>query len=154
MEDSLCNASQGTLDDLQDLIDLYHLWQMALYEEKTSRPARVWAEDWNLRRTSEVPIYKEFEEDFPSKFQTTFRMSKEVFYLLLSKVEHLITKKDTPKRLAIPAKMRLQLTLKYLASGLNYKSLEEIFRYAIHLLIRGRRCRPRRRCKKGEKRKF
>jgi hypothetical protein len=55
VEEGLQNTSQETLEDL---LDLYHLWQMSKYMEKTSCPARVLAEDGNLRWRREVPIYR------------------------------------------------------------------------------------------------
>jgi hypothetical protein len=55
VEEGLQNTSQETLEDL---LDLYHLWQMSKYMEKTSPPARVLAEDGNLRRRREVLIYR------------------------------------------------------------------------------------------------
>ena len=51
------------------------------------------------------------------------RMSKERFDHLFSLVEHLIHKKDTYFRQAIPARERLVLTLRYLATGSSQQTL-------------------------------
>lgn len=45
-------------------------------------------------------------------------MNAEEFEFILNKVAPLITKKDTKWRLAITAKERLALTLRFLATGL------------------------------------
>jgi hypothetical protein len=94
-----------SVETLETLLDLYHLWQLAKYAEKTDTdiPRRVRAEEWNLERTSEVPLYKEYEDSFPKKFREKFRMNQETFYKLLDKVTPLIIKKDTVMRPAIPA---------------------------------------------------
>lgn len=61
------------------------------------------------------------------------------FEYLLNKVAPLITKKDTQLREAIPAKMRLAITLRYLASGDTFRSLHYLFKVsssAISLIVR------------------
>ncbi|RVE54386.1 hypothetical protein evm_000871 [Chilo suppressalis] len=55
-------------------------------------------------------------------------MSFEDFEILLQKLGPFISKKDTGWREAIPAKIRLALTLRFLASGESYKSLHCLFK--------------------------
>ena len=62
------------------------------------------------------------------KYFNTFRMTPELLDSLLEKVRPAIEKKDTVMRPAIPAKVRLMVTLRYLTSGANFKVLEDIFR--------------------------
>lgn len=50
------------------------------------------------------------------------------FELLLSKISPMISKQDTDFREAIPAKYRLAITLRFLASGDSYKSLHYLFK--------------------------
>jgi hypothetical protein len=90
--------------------------------------------DINVFQLLRYLLCKEYEDEFPSKFQGTFRMSKAAFYKLLGKVEPLIAKRDTQMRLAIPAKVRLQVTLKYFALGVNSRTLEEIFRIPVNTI--------------------
>jgi hypothetical protein len=85
-------------------------------------------QDWLLKREKEVSIYSEYEEQNPRKFKEKFRMDVATFYKLLRLVEPLITKQDTRMRKAIPAKVRLQVTLRYFISGSSYKALEDNFR--------------------------
>ena len=51
-------------------------------------------------------------------FRDLLRMNAEEFEYILNKVAPMITKQDTRWRLAITAKERLALTLRYLATGL------------------------------------
>lgn len=73
-------------------------------------------------------IYLEVEDTDTDKFGAVFRMSPEVFDLLLEKVRPAIEKQDTNMRLCIPAKVRLMLTLTYLTSGANFHVIEDLYR--------------------------
>ncbi len=120
------------MDDPDDIAELQQLQELhslhKLSQESTKRQSSVWVQDWAASRTTEVPIYKEFEEKHPEKFRQAFRMNTKAFYDLLERVEPTIAKQDTHMRMAIPAKMRLQVTLRYFASGASYRVLEELFR--------------------------
>lgn len=61
-------------------------------------------------------------------FQNFTRMSTDDFELLLTMVTPLIEKRDTNFRCAISARERLVVTLRYLASGDSYTSLQYLFR--------------------------
>ncbi|KAG8232986.1 hypothetical protein J437_LFUL012633 [Ladona fulva] len=75
--------------------------------------SRVWVKDW--------------VED-PLEYKRHLRMSVEQFNELLSLIEPEISKKDTVMRNAIPARQKLEVTLRYLASGDNFQSLALLFR--------------------------
>ena len=64
----------------------------------------------------------------PQEFKERLRVTPHQFDELLSRIEDKIRKKDTKLRPAISASRRLLLTLKYLASGSDFKSLSEAFR--------------------------
>lgn len=68
------------------------------------------------------------------EFHKFTRMSLEDFEDLLSKVSQIIMKKDTQLREAVPAKIRLALTLRFLASGDNYESLHFLFKISPQLI--------------------
>lgn len=70
---------------------------------------------------------KMFNED-SVEFKNFCRMSPNDFDFLLSKVEPLITKQKTRLRIPIPAKVRLALTLRFLATGDSYRSLHYLFK--------------------------
>ena len=55
-------------------------------------------------------------------------MNKETFYKLLGRIEHIIERENTNTRKAISAKVCLQVTLHYLATGSSFKMLSEAFR--------------------------
>lgn len=68
------------------------------------------------------------------EFENFQRMSLDDFNLLLSKVEPLISKQDTHLREAIPAKIRLAITLRFLATGDSYRSLHFLFKISSQLI--------------------
>lgn len=74
------------------------------------------------------------------EFKNFCRMSPNDFDFLLSKVEPLITKQKTRLRIPIPAKVRLALTLRSLATGDSYRSLHYLFKIssaAITIILYG-----------------
>lgn len=62
------------------------------------------------------------------EFDNFTRMSATDFEYLLDKISPIITKKDTRLREAIPAKVRLAITLRFLATGDSYQSLHFLFK--------------------------
>lgn len=62
------------------------------------------------------------------RFHNFCRMSFTDFEYLLDKISPLISKQDTDFREAIPAKYRLAITLRFIASGDSYKSLHYLFK--------------------------
>lgn len=70
------------------------------------------------------------------QFHNFTRMSVTDFKYLLPKVSPIISKKDTPKRDAIPAKVRLAITLRFLASGDSFESLHFLFKVSSSIISR------------------
>ncbi|KAF9406033.1 hypothetical protein HW555_013451 [Spodoptera exigua] len=68
------------------------------------------------------------------EFKKFTRMSKADFEYLLNKVSPLIAKQDTQLRKAVPAKIRLAITLRYLASGDDFESLHFLFKVSPQLI--------------------
>ncbi|CAG4964315.1 unnamed protein product [Parnassius apollo] len=68
------------------------------------------------------------------EFKKFTRMSLEDFENLLNKVSPVIMKQDTQLRKAIPARMRLAVTLRFLASGDSYESLHFLFKISPQLV--------------------
>jgi len=54
-------------------------------------------------------------------------MPPTMFHTLLDKVYSRIQKSDTILREAIPAKIKLQVTLSFLATGNSYRNLQQLF---------------------------
>lgn len=63
-----------------------------------------------------------------NNFKNFIRMDENTFHLLLDLVKNDISRKDTMWRNSISARDRLTITLRYLATGETYKSLEYSFR--------------------------
>ncbi|XP_064617265.1 putative nuclease HARBI1 [Liolophura sinensis] len=64
----------------------------------------------------------------PQQLREFLRMRHGDFQVILDMIEAEITRKDTVMRKAIPAKERLALTLRFLATGDSYESLAYLFR--------------------------
>ncbi|KAL4711348.1 hypothetical protein ACJJTC_019189 [Scirpophaga incertulas] len=68
------------------------------------------------------------------EFDNFCRMSYTDFEFLLQKISPMISKQDTDFRDAIPAKFRLAITLRFLASGDSYKSLHYLFKVSVSMI--------------------
>lgn len=99
-------------------------------EEKKSRPRRVWVHDWVKKRDTEgvyVKLLAELRMNNPNLYRNFVRMRAEDFDFLLELVTPLIEKKNTQMRDAISAGARLALTLRFLATGESFMSLQYLF---------------------------
>jgi hypothetical protein len=80
----------------------------------------MWTKSWIARRL-EFGAYHcllaEMREDDPAGCRNFLRMDLASFEYLLSRVGHLIRKKDTNMRQSIKPEERLALTLRWLATG-------------------------------------
>jgi hypothetical protein len=61
---------------------------------------------------------KDLAEENPSEYVRHLRMSPEKFDELLVMIEPSVRKKDTAMRMAIPTRTKLEIILRYLASGI------------------------------------
>ncbi|KAJ8914354.1 hypothetical protein NQ315_011342 [Exocentrus adspersus] len=68
------------------------------------------------------------------EFQNFTRMSLEDFNYLLNKILPVVSKQDIQLEQAIPAKMRLAITLRFLATGDSYKSLHYLFKVSPQII--------------------
>ncbi|XP_049886409.1 uncharacterized protein LOC126380871 [Pectinophora gossypiella] len=68
------------------------------------------------------------------QFHNFCRMSFADFEYLPNKISPLISKQDTDFRDAIPAKYRLAITLRFIASGDSYKSLHYLFKVSSQII--------------------
>jgi hypothetical protein len=94
--------------------------------EKKEKRKRTWVKKWirrrNLYGTSNT-LLKELAEENPSEYMRHLRISPEKFDELLVMIEPSIRKKDTAMRMAIPTRIKLEITLCYLASGDSFRTL-------------------------------
>jgi len=87
---------------------------------KSRKKRALWSRNWLLRRKQLGVcdnLLVELAEEDPRSFKNWMRMDKRGFDVLLEKVGPLIYKQDTKFRECIPAKDRLAMTLRYLATG-------------------------------------
>lgn len=90
-----------------------------------------WVKDWvghrnNLGASS--TIIRELSEEDPLQFKKIMRMSLDQFNELLHLVEGNISKTDRLMRSTIPARAKLEVALRFLASGDSYQTLAIMFR--------------------------
>lgn len=97
------------------------------------RKKRIWVRKWINRRLVQGAsdnLFKELALEDPIAYRKILRLPCEKFEELLEKIHPLIQKKNTLMRLAIPSRTKLEITLRYLATGDSYQSLELLFRVA------------------------
>ena len=93
----------------------------------------IWVRKWLLNR----PKYGQYEkllaellQNDPAGFHNFLRVTPELFDQLLRRIAPRIEKQDTYMRKALEPGLKLAITLRYLASGDSYKSLQYGFRVA------------------------
>lgn len=95
------------------------------------KPREVWVHPWLQKRKEKgctENLLRELDLELPSLSTNFLRLSKSNFEMILNCVTPLIEKQDTILREAIPARDRLTLTLRFLATGDSFKSLSFLFR--------------------------
>ncbi|XP_055534604.1 putative nuclease HARBI1 [Wyeomyia smithii] len=91
----------------------------------------VWVRDWVKRRQDRGfynQLLRELEDEVPLLYQNFLRMNIDDFHTLLELVSPLIKKQDSNMREVILAGERLALTLRFLATGDSFMSLQYLFR--------------------------
>ena len=101
-------------------------------EEPTKKRDRVeWIRPW-LARREQRGIYhlliRELSLQDTTSYREFFRINKEQFQFLVREIANRIAKKDTVMRSSIKPDERLAVTLRFLATGETFKSLEYSFR--------------------------
>ncbi len=81
-----------------------------------------------MYRYSGTDMLVDLKREPSGKFVNFCRMSAEDFEFLLNKIGPKIMKKDTNMRESIPAQERLAVTLRFLATGDNFRSLGYLFK--------------------------
>lgn len=113
---------------LRKKIALYSIIIGACIKKKNKRSQRrVWCREWLQRREtmgSSVTILRELQEESETLFRNYLRMDINSFYTLVSKVEGYIQRQDTNMRQSISPAARVEATLRYLATGCCYTSLQ------------------------------
>ena len=103
---------------------------IARRRRKGQRRRSVWVKPWIANRETEGAFHKlmkELEQD-PQHYKNYMRMDLPTFEELATKLEPLIKKCDTRMRNAISPSEQLAVTLRFLATGESYTSLQYQFR--------------------------
>lgn len=101
---------------------------------KKRKPRSVWTKNWLLRRPQNgfyAKMLAELRAEEPYLYRNFLRMNGDQFDHLLGLVSPYIQKKDTNMRRSISAGERLALTLRYLATGEHFRSLQILFRIEV-----------------------
>lgn len=124
MSDLLLTGIQAVADML--------IHELEMEKNKISkRKKRVWTRDWILRRSilgASNNFLREVEIEDENTYKNHLRLNSIQFNHLLELVQPKIQKRDTLMRAALPARLKLQITLRYLASGDSFRSLEALYR--------------------------
>lgn len=98
---------------------------------KRKKKKRCWVKKWITRRNdlgASNTLCLELQLEDEKTFKNMFRVTKTQFIYLLQKIGPSIQKSDTNMRQAIAARTKLEITLKYLATGDSFQTLSELFR--------------------------
>lgn len=101
-------------------------------EKRTKRRRRsIWVHNWVQRRAEHgcyAQLLRELQDEVPHLYQNFLRMNIADFNNLLNMVSPLIKKEDTTMRISISPGERLAVTLRFLATGDSFMSLQYLFR--------------------------
>lgn len=95
-------------------------------KRRNKRQRSIWMKDY--LKTRNFGIIRQLELNENILFKNFMRMSMRDFYLLLEMIKPKIIKKNTRFREAIPAEVKLAITLRYLATGDSFMSLMYLFK--------------------------
>ncbi|KAB0799878.1 hypothetical protein PPYR_07758 [Photinus pyralis] len=116
-----------------DEYTLYSIASVAIYTNmlalkfNTRRRRRVWSKKWHERRNMGMGILHmlndELLQEDSAAYKNFLRLTNHQFEKLLRLVEPHISRQDTVMRQCVSARSRLELTLRFLATGESYRSL-------------------------------
>lgn len=113
----------------------YLIIHSILKKEKTSKKNRRWWTTHLFRQREYQPsliAHLQFDET-TGNFRNFVRMASEDFEFLLGKIGPKIMKRDTHLRKAVSIEKRLAVTLRFLATGDSFTSLQYTFEFPNNL---------------------
>lgn len=108
-------------------------------EEVPKKKRKCWTKNWIRRRPVEgfyAKLLIELKAEEPDFYRNFVRMDLQQYEQLLALVTPHIQKEDTNMRESISAGERLMLTLRFLASGESFQSLQYLFRIPMPTISR------------------
>nr|XP_022910412.1 uncharacterized protein LOC111421479 [Onthophagus taurus] len=100
--------------------------------QKTKRrKGRVWVKPWIGRRPTlgaSAKLLPELAAEDSASYKNHLRMTKQNFDILLDCVTQRIIKMNTHMRDALTPQLKLEVTLRYLATGDSFASLQYLYR--------------------------
>lgn len=99
---------------------------IASANKKRRKKRSLWVK--NYLKTRNFGIIDDLQLDEDILFKNFTRMSRSNFYSILQIIEPEIEKQNTRFRESVPAKIRLLITLRYLATGDSFSSLMYLFK--------------------------
>ena len=99
-------------------------------EEEIARE-KLWVREWLARRSTHggsALLSKELNAEDQAEYCAGLRMSPECFETLHDLIANAIQRSDTLMRDAIPLRIKLEVTLSFLATGNSYRNLQQLFR--------------------------
>lgn len=99
--------------------------------EKKKKKQRVWIKDWIKRRNvlgASARLLKEIAIEDPESYKNFMRLSPSKFEELLTLVAPKVTKSKTFMRTPVSPRLKLEVTLRYIASGDSLASLQYLYR--------------------------
>jgi hypothetical protein len=98
---------------------------------KPRRRRKVWVREWIKRRGALVAssaLCHELRDQDEHGQLNFYRLNRNQYMWLLDKVRMQIQKRDSNMREVVPAESKLDVTLRFLASGESFTSLQYLFR--------------------------
>ncbi|KAK5643275.1 hypothetical protein RI129_007120 [Pyrocoelia pectoralis] len=136
-----CNSNNPNIKTkVKKLLTLYVLLKKKENKKKVPSNRKFWVrrifeENNRLLQGCSSNLIVEIEDNDPDKYFNFLRMSPDSFHELLEYVKARIEKRNVV-RTPIPATTRLQVTLRYLASGDSMTSISFLFRIGINSVSR------------------
>nr|XP_022907550.1 uncharacterized protein LOC111419040 [Onthophagus taurus] len=100
-------------------------------QKKKRRKGRVWVKPWIGRRPTlgaSTKLLPELAAEDSASYKNHLQMTKQNFDILLDCVTQRIIKMDTHMRDALTPQLKLEVTLRYLATGDSFASLQYLYR--------------------------
>nr|CAH7745550.1 unnamed protein product [Callosobruchus chinensis] len=105
-----------------------------MFEEEISKQKRIWVRKWIDDRDKtggSALLLTQLRTEDPKEYKLALRMTPKNFDDLLMLLSGSIQRQDTFMGDALPAKVKLEITLTFLASGMSFRNLSHFYRVSI-----------------------